>query len=228
MSDPPRNQLRHGARGFDLGEAVVIFGDDKLVMTPKTARHHFTMHFGTHSQVLDIHQTSTADDGSVTHTTLFTISRANLAAMVQDIAIPTMHALTGVLHHLRPGWMAKRRVGAVLGLVPSASEIPLVTRLRRRKLVVDPEKLAARAWAPEFLDDLYELPDGQMFTLVSCEDAGKPRMIGIGFKFTDPIRRRRLLWLNNRRAAEAFKRIGTLLRDAAARYGTFHRALPWF
>lgn len=227
MQDPSSNQLPYGAKGLDLGEAVLVFADDKLVVASKASRHHFTLHFGTHSQVMDIHQTCTAPDGAVTHITLFTISHANLTAMVQEIALPAMHALMGILRPLGPGWMAKRRVGAVVGLVPAESEIPLVMKLHRRKLVVDPEKLAAQAWAPEFLDDLYELPDGQTFTLFSCKKPRNPRMIGFGFKFTEPTGQPRLVWLKNRRMAEVFKHLDTLLQDTGARYGTFHRPLPW-
>lgn len=227
VSDPPRNQVPYGAKGFDLGGAVVALGRDKLVVASKTAGHHLTVHFGSHSQVLDIHETCTGEDGSVTHTKLFEISHASLAAMLQEIALPAMRAFAGLLRPLRPGWMAKRRVGAVVGLLPAESEIPLVTRLRHRKLVVDPEKLAAQAWAPEFLDDLYELRDGQAFTLFSCKDPRRPRMIGIGFKFSDPTGRRRLVWISSRRVPEAFKGIHTLLADAAARHGIFHKPLPW-
>ena len=220
--------LPHGAKGFDLGKAVLVAANDKLVVKSKAALHHYTVHFGNHSKVLDIHETREAADGAVTHTTLFSIPHANLTAMLQDIALPAMRVLTGILRPLRPGWMAKRGVGAVVGLVPADSEIPHVTKLRHQKLVVDPERLAARARAPEFLEDLYELSDGDAFTVLSCKNPRNPRMIGIGFKFTDPTGRRRLVWFNRRRVGEACERLGTLLHDAAKKYGTLHKPLPWF
>lgn len=220
--------LPHGAKGFDLGKAVFVAANDKLVVKSKAARHHFTLHFGNHSQILDIHETTEAAEGAVTHMTLFSIAHANLAAMLQDIALQAVCVLTGILRPLRPGWMAKRRVGAVVGLIPAESEIPHVTRLRHKKLVVDPEKLAARARTPEFLEDLYELADGEPFTVMSCKDQRNPRMIGIGFKFTDLTGRRRLVWFNRRRVGEVAERMSTLLQEAAKKYGTFHKPLPWF
>lgn len=231
MKDPepngPRGSLPHGAKGFDLGEAVFLFADGKLVITAKGSRDHLTVHFGTHSGVLDIHKKSTADDGSTKYVRLFTIPRDNLPAMLQEFGIPMLQAQMSALRRLRPGWMAKRRVGVVVGLSLAESEIPAVTKLSRRKLVVDPEKLADRMWAPQFLDDLYDLPDGQTFTLFCCRNQRNHRMLGVGFKFTDGTGRRRLVWLPKRRVSQAFKNVEGLLVSAARKYGTFHEALPW-
>jgi len=223
----PNNPLPHGARGLDLGEGVLVFAKNKIVVTAKGACEHFTMHFGTDLQILDFHKTRKAADGSDIYTTLFTITHTNLAAMLQEIALPAVQALLGVLRPLRPGWMARKRVGAFVGLMPAESDIPAVTKIRRGKLVLDPDKLAAQVRAPEFLEDLYDLSDGQTFTLFACKNPSRPRRIGFGFKFTDPTGRRRLVWFRECQAVEAFKRIGTLLEAAAVKYGTFHKALPW-
>jgi hypothetical protein len=82
-------------------------------------------------------------------------------------------------------------------------------------------------WAPEYLDDLYELADGQTFTLFSCKKQREPRMLGVGFKFTDGTGHRRLVWLPRRRAGQAFKRVEGLLESAARKHGTFREPLPW-
>ena len=234
MKDPEpngsRGSLPHGAKGVDLGEAVFLFADGKLVITAKGSREHLTLHCGAHSGVLDIHKKSTAADGSTKYVTLFTIPHDNLPAMLQEFGFPMLQAQMSALRRLRPGWMAKRRVGVVVGLPLAESEIPAVTKLRRRKLVVDPGRLAARVWAPEYLDDLYDLydlPDGQTFTLSSCREQRNPRMLGFGFKFTDGTGRRRLVWLCKRRVSQAFENVEGLLESAARKYGAFHEPLPW-
>jgi hypothetical protein len=221
------SQLPYGAKGFDIGEAVLVFVNDKLVIAPTAERYHVTVHFGSKSGKLDIHETRTAADGSKNYTTLFEISHSNLALMLQEIAIPTLVALRGIVRPLRPGWMAKRRVGAIVGLMPAESDLLAITKMRSHKLVFDPDKITAQIRAPEFLEDLYDLSDGQTFTLFAYKNLSRPRRIGFGFKFTDPTGRRRLFWIRERQMGEALKYVGTLLEVAAVKYGTFYKALPW-
>lgn len=228
MSDSRKIELPYGANGLDLGECVFAFARDKVVFTTKASRDHITLHFGVHSQVMDIHQTVTNVDGTITHIRLFSISHKSLAEMVQSISFPVLRALNGILRPLRLGWMAKRRIGAVLGLIPTDSEVVHVTKRRRRKLSIVPDKLLARANFPEFLEELYDLPDGQIITLFSCKGSKSPKMIGLGFKFTEPSGHRRLVWLSRRRMGRALENINGLLQNAAAKYGTFHKPLPWW
>lgn len=239
MKDPGfdggRDSLPHGAKGFDLGEAVFLFADGKVVITAKGSPTHLTVHFGAHSGVLDIHKRSTAADGSSQYVTLFTIPRDNLLALLQEFGIPLLQAQMRALRRLRPGWMAKRRVGVVVGISISesqmSSEISAITKLRRGRLVVDSERLAEHVRAPEFLEELYDLPDGQTFTLFACRKQRRHQrnhpVLGLGFKFTDPLGRPRLVWLPKRRVGQVFKEVGGLLESAARKYGTFHEPLPW-
>jgi hypothetical protein len=220
--------LPHGAKGFELGEAVFLVADGKLVATTKGSREHLTVDFGVRSGVLDVHKKCTAADGSTKYVTLFTISHANVCALMQEIALPMLEVSTSALRRLRPGWMAKRGVGVVVGLslTESDSDMATITKLRRRKLVVDQERFTARLWAPEYLEDLYELPDGQTFMVLSRKKQRVRRMLGVGFKFTDGAGPR-LVWLPRRRVGQMFKVVGALLEQAAAKYGTFHEPLPW-
>ena len=219
--------MKHfNAKGVDLGEAALVFAKDKLVVTSKGAREHLTVHFGPNSRVLDIHKTYTGN-GSATHTTLFSLPHANLTAMMQEIALPLMKSLTGIIRPVDPAWMAKQQIGAIVGFLPTSANIAAVTNVRRQKLIIDAGKLAARIWTPEFLEDLYELEDGEIFTLLSCKNRRRPRRIGSGFPIIDRIGRRRLVWIPDQRVGEALKRVGAVLQDAAPKYGTFHQPLPW-
>ena len=183
--DPKFNPLPHGARGIALGELILVLARDKIIWTSPAAREHFTLHLGPRSGILDIHRTRIAEDGSKMHTALYSISRVNLAALFESVAPAAISSLRGLLRRLRPGWMARRRVGAVLGLLPEDVDLPRVTTVRRRKLVVDPERLAAQMRIPERLEELYDLEDGASFTLFACRNPGSPRRLGMGVKFTD-------------------------------------------
>ena len=225
MSNSSSNTVPVGVQGLDLGEVVILFRDDKLVLAVKGASEHTTLHFGPSTQVLDIHKTRVEEGGVESHTTIFTIPHSKLAAMIEEIAPAAVNASAGILQPLRPGWMLRNQIEAVVGLIPPESEFLTVMKVRKRKLMVDHEKLIARARAPEFPDELYELPDGHCFTLITCKNPREPRPIGLGFKFTDAARRPRLVWVKNRRAMAAAKRLGSLLRNAAVKYGKFHSVL---
>ncbi|MHB8390264.1 MAG: hypothetical protein ACYDBH_11880 [Acidobacteriaceae bacterium] len=227
VSKLPDNLLPHGAKGLYLGEATLMFSGDKLIMSPKGAREHLTVHFGPNSQRLDIHRTTTIADGSTAHTTFFSISHADLTAMLQDIALPLMQTLMGIVHYVDPARMAQQQIGAIIGLFPTGADIATVTHVHHGKLVVDAKKISARIWSPEFLEDLYDLEDGEIFTLLSCKNRRRPRRIGFGFPVIDRIGRRRLVWIPDHRVVEVLNRAGVLLQEAEEKYGTFHQPLPW-
>ena len=129
---------------------------------------------------------------------------------------------------LRIGWMARRRIAAVVGLIPQDNDLPKVTEKRRGKLIVNTDKLAAHASFPEFLEELHDLDNGASFTLFEARNPGSPRVIGIGFKYTDSMGRPRLTWFRMRDMAEVMKRLTVRFREAAGRYGDFHQPLPSF
>ncbi len=196
-----------------------MVANDKLVLTLKGAREHVTLHFGPNSKVFDVHRTSIGADGATTHTTLFSMSHANLAAMLQEIALPLWKVLTGIVRPLHLDWMEKRKIWAIVGVLPTGDDLSAVSRVRRRRLIPDSRLLAARLWAPEFLDELYDLDDGQFFALVSTPKNRKPRKLGYGFNVTDWRGRSRLWWIPDQRMSAAISRSEALLKDAAARHG---------
>jgi len=229
MSSSPRNLLPHGARGFTFGPGALVFAKDKIVLDTGDGGHtHLTVHLGSASQVLDLHETCMAPDGSKIYRTLFTITHTQLALMLQDIAPDVLKGLSSLLRPLRIGWMARRRVAAVVGLIPDDSELEKVTEKRRGKLLVNENQLAARAKIPEFLEELYDLSDGAAFTLFDARNAGSARMIGIGFKYTDSVARPRLVWFRFADIGDVSKLITARLQEAAGRYGEVHVPLPWY
>lgn len=205
----------------------MIFARDKVVVTAPDGRTHLTMHLGSYSGVLDLHETHVATDGSKTYKRLFTISHENLGLFLRDLAPDLWACLNDLLRPLRVGWMARRRVAAVVGLPPSDSDFEKVTDVRHRKLVVNTAKLLAQATHPEFLEELYNLADGDSFMLFDVRKTGTPRQIGIGLKYSDPLGRPHLMWYRFSGAAKTASRLTPRFIEVAARYGQFHQPLPW-
>src|SRR5258708_13671276 len=210
MSKPARDALPHGAQGLDFGDAVFVVSNDKLVLASKGTREHVTLHLGLNSKVLDVHRTIIFANGTSTHVPIFSITQANLATMMQELALPIADALIGLAQPLDLEWMTKRRIGAIVGLLPTGAGIASVTKVGRRKLIVDERQLIAQAWTPESLDDLYGLAEGEIFTLFSCLRGRRPRKLGYGFPVTDSRRHRRLVWIRDQRVAEAIERVRAL------------------
>lgn len=98
-----------------------------------------------------------------------------------------------LLRPLRVGWMKFRSIGIARGINPvSDAEIEAVTVKRKRRLTLDPEFYQRNIIVPEFLEEVYDFPDGN-FALFH-----KGRQIGIGFKKTDAQGIVRLFWIKGR------------------------------
>jgi len=101
--------------------------------------------------------------------------------------------LAGLIQPLRVDWMYRRGVGIVCGSEPvSAHDIAAVTNKRGRRLVFDAARYLGSIFVPEYLDDIYDFPDGK-FSI----HQGR-RNTGIGFKMTDRAGHARLFWIKRR------------------------------
>jgi hypothetical protein len=112
--------------------------------------------------------------------------------LLQDIA-SVLPEVLGLMRPLRLGWLKHRNIGIARGIEPvSDSDIAAVTRKRKKRLALDPELYHQNINCPEFLEDVYDFPDGN-FTLLH---QGRP--IGLGFKQTDAQENVRLFWIKRR------------------------------
>jgi hypothetical protein len=221
MPDPLHGPQSRPPKGIDLGEALVLFAHEKLVISSKApgAREHLTVHFGPQSGVLDVHQTHTAADGTKTYQTLFKIAYTDLERMMQELAGPIVESLRSVARPLTLEYMEKLGIGAIVGPLPTQANLGAAIEVRKRRLTINDEKLAAEYSAPKYLDELYDLEEGKMFILISRANRRNPHRVGFGFPVTDRGGRRRLVWLPDRRLAQEIERIETLLGNVASRYG---------
>jgi hypothetical protein len=182
------NSLPHGVKGIETDAFAVEFRGDKIVFVPKADGNttHYTLHAGPNSDVIDLHETS--GDGD-THHTLFAVRQDDLLGLLQEMA-PVVPELLSLLRPLRLGWLKHRNIGIASGIEPvSASAIATVTRKRKKRLALDPDLYSQNINCPEFLEDIYDFPDGN-FTLLH-----KGRAIGMGFKQTDAQGNVHLFWI---------------------------------
>jgi hypothetical protein len=108
---------------------------------------------------------------------------------------------------LRLGWLQRNNIGIVRGVNPvSDDDIAAVTRKRKRRLALDAELYEQNIFVPEYLEDVYDFPDGN-FALIH-----RDRQIGIGFKQTYGKDDVRLFWIK----LGDLNRLGNLWKERAA------------
>jgi hypothetical protein len=183
--------LPRGTKGIEGDDFAIEFRADKIVFVSKAVGNaaHYTLHMGANSGVIDVHET--VGNGE-THRTLFAVRKDDLLSLLQEMTA-IVPELLGLLRPLRLGWLKHRNIGIARGIEPVAdAEIVAVTRKRKKRLVLDPELYRQNIACPEFLEDVYDFPDGN-FTLLH-----KGRAIGMGFKKTDAQGNIRLFWIKRR------------------------------
>ncbi len=204
----------NGASGIEFGEFALTFQPNKIIVfLAKASGVHYTLHFGNKSGVLDLHRTSTDPNGQPCHERLFAIRHADMARLLGE-AIPTMIGMTGLFRRLRPGWLIRHNIGIVKGLELTTDEqIRAVTsKMKRKRLVLNEALALDNVYAPMYLDDVWNGPDG-WFSLF----AGR-RRIGLGVKATDSAGRARLFWVKCRDLVRFSARAQGQLIDAVGRY----------
>jgi hypothetical protein len=186
--------LPDGARGIECDDFAVEFRGDKIVFVVKTANtgKHYTLQAGAKSGVIDLHETFDRPGESDQHRTFFAVRRDDLIALLGQSG-PMLGELLGLLRRLRIGWLKHRNIGIARGVDPvSDADIAAITRKRRKRLVLDAGLYGQNVLIPEFLEGVYDFPDGD-FSLFH-----RGRQIGIGFKKTDPGGRIHLFWIKRR------------------------------
>lgn len=175
-----RCTLPHGARGIEGDNFALHFCADKIILVPKAAGsgRHYTIHAGPGSDVLDVHETEMRSGDSERHHTLFAMRHDNIPTALTAVA-PLLPDLFGLLRPLRLGWLKHRKIGIARGIdLITDQDIAAVTRKRKRHLFIDQELYQRNIYVPQFLEEVYDFPDGN-FALFrrSCR-------IGVGFKGT--------------------------------------------
>lgn len=221
MPDPLHGPQSRPIKGIDLGQALILFAHEKLVISSKAPgiREHVTVHFGPASKILDVHQTHTAADGTKTYQTLFEITHAGLERMLKELAGPIVESLMSVARPLTPEYMEKLRLTAIVGPLPTQANLAPAIEVHKRRLTINEKEIAAEYSVPQYIDELYDLGEGEIFILISRANRRNPHRVGFRFPITDDRNRRRLVWFPDRQIAREIECIETLLGHTAARYG---------
>ena len=113
MSAPESALLPCGAKGIDLGEIVVQFRNDKIILVRKSDGAHYTLHAGHRSGVLDVHRTRhNSADGEDPHEKLFAIPHDELEKALGDLAW-VAYAFMRLFRRLRLGWLSHNHITIV-------------------------------------------------------------------------------------------------------------------
>jgi len=209
----------HGARGLRIAGAALIAAKDKLVFASPDRTQHLTLHFGSISGDIDLHETTISSDGHKTYRTLFRMPRANLGSFAEELRPTAINEIRRVVRRLRPGWMVRRDIGAVLGFPVPAEAMDRVTIRLGDKAEIDPARLAAEMRVPEYIDELYSLPHGSEFSLFDWRNPGAPRLLGLGFVIVMGRSDAGLIWMRFRELTRALRSLTPVLRDLALRHG---------
>jgi len=218
MGDNDKPVLPNCAEGIEIGDFVIEFRADKIIVLKRDAGEHFTIHAGLNSGVIDIHRTWTNPGGHEEHDTIFAICRNQIPAILQEMKDVPWKFIK-LFRRLRLGWLGHRQIGIVWGLFPIEQEaIAMVTcrRRGRKRFVFDPAAFKDQILVPEYLDDIWDMADGP-FSLWK-----KGRMIGIGLKFREGNKRASLHWIKMR----DLTRLGTQLQKTVFEIAARHAIPP--
>jgi len=216
-------------KAVDLGEALLSFARDKLVLSTKVvgASEHITMHFGPASKEMDVHKTRTAPDGAKAYETLFKIAHANLEQMMLELAGPILESLSSVARPLTLEYMERLNIGVIVGPLPTRDNLAPAMEVHSRRLTINEKKLATLYSVPKLLDELYDLEEGRIFILITHANRRKAHRVGFGFPITDRLNRRQLVWVPDKVMHEQMNRLGDLIRSAAMKFGAVGNSPPW-
>jgi hypothetical protein len=205
-------------KGIDFGKFAVSVQPNKIILSPKDQGDiHYTVHLGGASGILDVHQTWKDAKGGKQYRTIFAMQKADLQALLCEIALPAINQLTGIVRKLRVGWLHHRRIGILAGVIPTEDELGKITKMtKKRRLAVDEDAFAANIRAPKFLDDVLSNPDC-IFTLMAVR-RGVPNPIGFGYKVTAPNGRTRLFWTKMSDMSTVINQLQDLIIQTARRY----------
>jgi hypothetical protein len=195
-----RYSLPHGTKGTEGEGFAISLSDDKIVFISRPRSEsrqaevaekekHYTFHTGPVSGVLDLHETTLDTDGQEQHRTLFALRRDDLPAILGAFA-PMLQELFDLIRPLRLGWLKHNDIGIARGVNPVSDEdVAAVTRKHKRRLTLDTELYERNVFVPEYLEDVYDFPDGNFAFF------HRGRQIGIGFKHTVAGGDVRLSWI---------------------------------
>jgi hypothetical protein len=196
---PPDDLLPYGAHQLEIGDFLLIITPrGKLVFVNKKRPHlHLTLHPGHGSGIIDVHLTRRSANGRKQHRPLCAIEQRRLGVLFAGVARDVLGELFRLYRPLRIGWLRHRSIGIRTAPWYSQGGFERLGFLRGKdRFIVTPDRIVEQIVVPEYLDDIYEMPDGAFDLLRSRR--GRIRQVGIAFKVTSPAGDGHLFWIKMR------------------------------
>jgi hypothetical protein len=192
--------------------------DGKVHLFAKSLNNfHWTLHPGTRSGVVDVHQTHVDTEGTEQHKTLFMIKLDDLNKALSDFGVVAIPGLFEQFRPLRLGWLRRRKIRIMRNPASTNEELTAVTRRNRSKrLELDMQKFEAALGELSSPDDP-RMPDG-MFDLMSFRRWGA-RRVGVGLKVTDCIGLIHLFWARPADILDWGQQAEESMREIFVKYG---------
>jgi hypothetical protein len=163
MTQSNNNPLPHRARGMDIDRfSWEVRPDGKLHLFDRDrGAFHWTVHPGTTSGVLDLHETSVNSDGIELHKTLFMIELQKVNKLLNELAPVIIPDLFSQFRPLRLTWLRRRNIRVARYPASTDAELAAVTyRNRRKRLEFDKRSFEAAVERLNSPDDLLSMADG--------------------------------------------------------------------
>jgi len=212
-------ELPYNARGMDF-ETISweVRPDGKVHLFAKSqGGFHWTLHPGTGSGALDLHETSVNPDGTKLQKTLFMIKVEDLNRLANEIGPVVIHGLMQQFRPLSLRWVQRRKISIVRDPTSTDAELAAITyKNRRKRLQFNMQRLQDALETPNSANDVLQMPDGS-FRLMAIRRWGT-RWIGVGLKVTDGTGAAHLLWARPEDIIGWGEQMQEFLREVAANY----------
>jgi hypothetical protein len=211
--------LPYGARGMDFENfSWEVRPDGKVHFFAKeNDGPHWTLHPGSHSGVLDLHETSVDVNGTRSHKTLFMMKVEDLERLLNEIGLLLAPGLFQQFRPLNLRWVRRRKITIVRDPVSTTEDLATVTyENRRKRLEFEPLKIQQASENAILPDDLLVMPDGS-FRLMAIRRWGI-RWLGVGLKATDGAGVTHLLWARPEELVDFGERAQEVIRERAMQY----------
>lgn len=181
------------AEGFILK----VLPSGKVLLIAQGSGVHYTLHPGHKSGVIDVHKTTervvSGDSGR--YETLLAIPKEELVCRLSQIGEAPFVEFLSLFRPIRLGWIARNDLGIVA--FPTDAQLDGVTEIKIRPDSLESERLL-RGWfqVPEFIDDIFDMPNTAFLLFKSRARADSP--YGIMFKFPGAEGRFLLKWIRLR------------------------------
>lgn len=212
-------ELPYNARGMDFENVSwEVRPDGKVHLFAKSqGGFHWTLHPGTSTGVLDLHETSVNPDGAKLHKTLLMIRPEDFNRLANEIG-PVL--ISGLMQQFRPlslRWVQRRKITIIRDPTSTDAELAAITyKNKRKRLQFSMERLQDALETASYANGLLQMADGS-FRLMAIRRWGT-RWIGVGLKVTDGTGAVHLLWARPEDLVGWGEQTQEVLKEAAAKY----------